>query len=120
MSNKNSSDPSKSLGLEEITTIRDILMGKQMEDYDRRFSQFSDETEAFKTDVNSRFEQMEQSIQQQLDEMKRESAERFDKLESLLTSSVEKLNSRLDDTSKNDKAQLGEMLKSLGDSLIKK
>ncbi len=119
MSKKKTSDSNTSIGLEEITTIRDILMGKQMEDYDRRFSNFSEDNDAFKSEVNARFEQLEQSMQQQMDEMKRQNTERFDKLEALLTNSVDKLNGRLDDTSKNDKAQLGEMLRTLGDSLIK-
>lgn len=102
----------------EISTIRNILMGQQMSEYEHRFNQinhdiaqareyFTQEISLLSDKTDVRFQQLEKDIN-----------ERFDRLERLLEDHVRRLDEKLLSMSKSDKNDLGKMLAELSKKLI--
>ncbi len=104
--------------LSEISTIRNILMGQQMSEYEDAFEeinrslaqtkeQLTQEKNALSDKTDERFQQLEKTMN-----------ERFERLEKLLGEHVQRLDEKLLAISKADKSDLGEMLAELSRKLI--
>ncbi|MEL6867707.1 MAG: hypothetical protein AAFP19_25000, partial [Bacteroidota bacterium] len=50
------------MGLGEITTIRDILMGQQMNEYEERFQAMEQRIDTMETNFNLRLQELEQAF----------------------------------------------------------
>ncbi len=108
----------KSLGLGEISTIRDILMGQQIAEYDKRFKEVADDADSREKEINNRIQNLEKDISSRLDALEKDMSARFDKLEKLLADNISSLDNKLNDVSRNDKEILGQMLQDMGKKLL--
>lgn len=109
-------NPGPSLG--EISTIRNILMGGHMQQYDKTFDDINARFDANDKDKDERFQALEAQMDQRFEALTNEMNDRFDKLEALLTDNVQKLNDRINAVSTTDKADLGRLLAEVSNRLI--
>jgi len=104
--------------LSEISTIRNILMGQQMSEYESQFNKVSDEIASarghFTAELNAQDEKTDRHFQQ----LEKDMNERFDRLEKLLADHVHRLDDKLLKISKSDKNDLGKMLSDLSKKLM--
>ncbi|MFM2268401.1 MAG: hypothetical protein RL757_1842 [Bacteroidota bacterium] len=98
-----SNKENKNMNPTEIGVIRDILMGQQMADYEKRFESMQQFVDAKDGVTKQRIEALEK-------ELKAEMNARFDKIEHLLLLHVEQINQRMQMQSRQDKHQLADML----------
>lgn len=114
--NGNNKNGTMSLG--EISTIRDILMGQQMSEYDTRFKA-----------MEERIAELTESLEAQIDQVQNETTSNNNGLEKSLTSQInsldkalskrlEQLENKLQQTSQKDKAKIGKMLADMGKKLM--
>jgi hypothetical protein len=108
--NSTTKEKPRIMNLSEVSVIRDILMGQQMADYERRFNSMETLIEAKDEATRHRISALE-------GELKAELTARFDKLEHLLLLNVEQLNQRMQSISRQDKNSLSELLVSLSQKL---
>jgi predicted nuclease with TOPRIM domain len=110
--------------LRELHTIRDILMGQEIADYNARFKQIDElflttereNTQRFETE-QKRVEEHFARLNQRIDELTKQTTERFEQLEQLMNTNVAALNERVAKVSTSDKAELGKMLASMAQRL---
>ena len=110
--------------LQDLHTIRDILMGQEIADYASRFKQIDELFLATERSTTERFEAEHKFVEQQvalihkrIDELTRLTNERFDRVEAQLNANVAALNERVSKVSTSDKAELGRMLASMAQRL---
>lgn len=126
--------------LGEISTIRDILMGQQMSEYESRFAKMEEYVnqlentlqqkiaslsgdsgnrfDALELKSNEQFTKMETTMNEHFNELERATNNRFAQLEKLLLDNVERLNEEIKTVSTQDKQRLGKMLTALGTQLM--
>ena len=106
--------------LGEISTIRNILMGEQMSQYENRFAEMQTALEKAQEELGNELRATASGTDDRLTNLERDMNARFDKLEKMLSDSVAQMNTRMDKISTADKKQLGEMLATLSQKLIGK
>lgn len=126
--------------LGEISTIRDILMGQQMSEYESRFAQLeaylkeaeqllqqkiatlsgdsSTQLSALEEQTQQRFAKLENTINDQFNEFENATTNRFSQLEKLLLDNVEHLNEEIDKTSRTERQRIGKLLMDMGSQLM--
>ncbi len=109
----------KGLGLGEISTIRDILMGQQMAEYHDKFDAIAKREEEMEKALIDRINQLEKDINNRINALEKDVNNRFDKLEKTLNDKVEMLENKINDTSRSDKHELGNLLKGISETLLK-
>jgi DNA anti-recombination protein RmuC len=102
----------------EITTIRDILMGGHINQYESQFTEIRDNFSKNDADKDARFQALEAEMNQRFNALQTDMNSRFDKLEALLTENVQRLNERVNAVSTSDKADLGRLLAEVSNRLI--
>lgn len=112
MDNKNNA------GLGDISMIRDILMGQQMTDYDKRFADVSQRIQQLETDLRHAIKALEDRTHQRMQQMTDETNERFARIQKNLDDNTQMLEDRIARTSKTDKAIIGAMLIEIGKQLV--
>ncbi len=108
----------KSLGLGEISTIRDILMGQQIQEYQQRFDEAKAREEKMAKDLKSKISSIEKDVESRMSALEKQMATRFDKLEALLQENIAGLDNKLNKVTKSDKELLGQMLHDMGKKLL--
>ena len=83
----------------DMSMLRDIIMGPKVIEYDQHL-----------TDIDHLIQKNDDATQSRFDALERDMNARFDRLEQLLTQNVEKLSQQIQQTSKNDKASLADLL----------
>ena len=83
----------------DMTMLRDIIMGPKVIEYEERFA-----------NTTQLINDNEASTVQRLQSLENEMNARFDRLEKLLAQHVENINTQMNNMSKNDKADLADML----------
>lgn len=106
--------------LGEISTIRNILMGDQMSQYETRFAEMQTAMEAAQSSMEKELRMTAGGTDDRLGKLEKDINARFDKLEKMLTDNVTQMNNRLDEVSNADKQQLGKMLAAMGQKLMNK
>ena len=117
------------IGLNELSTIRNILMGQQMAQYSDSFSsvnakidkadqELSNKLSQSNTELNTKIDQLTTAVNQRFEALEKDMNQRFDRLEKLLLEKSETLDTKIDTVSKDDKAALGQMLATIGQKLI--
>lgn len=101
----------------EINTIRDILMGEQMTEYDARFEQLSDALDALEQRLEKRIddwvarqESAQAALEQRMDD-------RLQALEDQVHQKSTELGKKIDTVTNADRARLGTMLSELGQQI---
>ncbi|RMG76880.1 MAG: hypothetical protein D6714_20610 [Bacteroidetes bacterium] len=111
-------EQNQTMNLGELTTIRNILMGQQINEFNQRFKTLEEKLAASEAQWQEKFNALEAKHREDLDSLQRAMTERFDKLENLLMDNVTKINERMDRTSLEDKHQLGELLGQISQKLL--
>lgn len=125
--NKDQSSQQKSNG--EIGTIRDILMGSYIAEYETNFRAIRELQEkndidvdsrikALEQNMNARFTDLEQNTTKWLDALEKNMNKRFEEVERLLQAKVSEIDEKIEKVSRVDKSNLGEMLAHLSENLI--
>ncbi len=104
--------------LSEISTIRNILMGQQMNEYESKFAEVEEEISKTREHFTNELNQLSASSDERFRKMETDMNERFDRLEKLLTDHVSRLDQKLLTISKSDKNDLGKMLSELSKKLM--
>jgi hypothetical protein len=104
--------------LSEISTIRNILMGQQMSEYEDTFGQINNEISQTKEHFSKELSTFSAQTEDRFRQLERDMNERFDRLEKLLTDHVNRLDEKLLSISKSDKNNLGKMLGDLSKKLM--
>ena len=115
MANK---EQNSSINLGEITTIRNILMGQQMQEYDGRFDTVQENIHALEASMNERLSTLEKQTEVRFQELQNDISERFDKLERLLVSNVEDLHKKVDKVTGDDRQKMGELFSEMSKRLL--
>ncbi len=101
----------------EINTIRDILMGEQMSEYDARFNQINEALNGLEQRLGQRIDDWiakQESAQQALEDR---ISQRLNHLEAQLNTQGKELGRKIDTVSSADRARLGSMLSELGQQI---
>lgn len=102
----------------EISTIRDILMGQQINEFQQKFDEATQKTNDLESYVNTKFDALEKDMQIRVSELEKGMNDRFDQLEKLLKDNVLSIEEKMSLSSKNDKEILGQMLQEVGSKLL--
>ena len=102
----------------EIGTIRDILMGQQMSEYEDRFTEIKQMLAALESDLRKVINDRDIKFTQSLDELTKETNSRFESLEKLLEKNVASIQKEMTQNRKTDKHKLGKMFAKIGAQLM--
>lgn len=106
------------MNLGEITTIRNILMGQQMQEYDGRFESVQEHLNVVEASLNEKINSLEKQTENRLQELQNDMSERFDKLEKLLVNSIEDLHTKVDKITGDDRQKMGELFAEMSKRLL--
>lgn len=104
----------------EISTIRNILMGQQMADYNNRFQELKDHLEKVETSLNSRLKEIEQQHTAQYEEMQKVFTAKLDRLESLLLQNIKDVDVAANEKTTQERQNMAQLLAEMSDRLLKK
>lgn len=121
--------PSVQQQLGEISTIREILMGGHINQYEAEFNQIKQRIAAEREATDHQRNALEQHllteinglevrINDRLDALNQQMNDRFERLEAHLAAEVAQLHERIAQVSKTDKADLGRLLAEVSNRLI--
>jgi hypothetical protein len=116
MAGKNENN--QTVQVSEISTIRDILMGQQMAEYEAQFAQMEEEMTTAKAQFSKELSALGDQSDQRFCELEKAVNERFDRLEKMMKENIGRLDAKLLEVSKTDKSNLGQMLADLSKKLI--
>ncbi len=102
----------------EIGTIRDILMGQQMTEYNGRFSELENRINTVEADLTKKLDALEVKMQDRIAEMQDEFSNRLAALEQHLSGTAADLEHKIEKVSTADKVSLGKMLAKVSKQLI--
>lgn len=111
-------DQNQGLGLGEISTIRNILMGQQMNQYEQQFNEMRERLEQMEAKLQEQINQTSELFQQQSEQAATDNNTRFDRLEKVLETNIAKLEKRMEKMSKDDKTRIGKLLGKVSQQLI--
>lgn len=114
MDNQNSGG----MNLGELSTIRNILMGQQMAEYEQSFNEVKTTIEHKEAATNQKIVDLENQMNERFATLENDMNMRFDKLEALLLEHVRQINERVSTVSNTDKKELGKMLAAISQQLI--
>lgn len=130
MSKKDNSQNMNGASLGEISTIRDILMGQQINDFESRFDSLQQQLEKVEAKLANKIKELSAATKSQQKEMDKETSARFANLqketdgriaqvERSLQDGLNDLQQMLEDSSLNDKERIGKLLMEAGSALLK-
>ena len=106
------------MNLGELSTIRNILMGQQMAEYEQSFKEVNDTINEKEEDTHQKIQDLENRMNERFSNLKKDMNNRFDRLESLLMENVRQINEHIAASSTKDKADLGKLLATVSAQLI--
>ena len=101
--------------LGEISTIRNILMGQQMSDYERRFEDLRNSLTTVSDEHHRRLESFTNETEERFGNLEKEISERFDLLEKLMNERLSQLENKMNDLSSGDRKDLSQLLRQMAD-----
>ncbi|MFK7809580.1 MAG: hypothetical protein AB8F74_17380 [Saprospiraceae bacterium] len=104
--------------LAEISTIRDILMGQQINQYEENFQRIQDEIENLRTELEEKLKAVDHFHKFAMIDFSKETNQRFNKVEKNLAKQVENLENKIRSSSTADKKELGRMMTNIGKKLM--
>lgn len=116
--------------MSDISTIRNILMGQQIEESENKFQSIQDRIDEHDRQIQDKLESLKRNMDSRIASLEQEIDERFEKLESLFMENLgtlekktdkglAKISSKLEQSSRNDKKQIGKLLSQMGERLMK-
>jgi uncharacterized protein YukE len=111
-------DQNTGMNLGELSTIRNILMGQQMNEYDERFGELEKLVSDAEDRINQKINALEEASNKKLSDLQAEMTQKLEKLENALMENVSSINQKMEATSREDKHQLGAFLSEIGKKLM--
>lgn len=100
--------------LGDITLVRNILMGKQMDEYDGRFTTLENQLQEQEVIFKQKIQALEKQMADQLAQMQKDMSTRVNSLEGLLQNT----NAQMSQQRAQERQKLGEMLVEMGNRLL--
>ncbi len=119
MSNKNSNSKEKSMNVGDISTIKDILFGQDIQSIEERFNEVNAKIGDVEGDSGKSLDALRKQTDEHLKAMDKRFEEKMAELEKQMKQHVRDLEKQILNVSKADKQSLAEMLQQLSVSLIK-
>lgn len=119
MAEKKNTASAADLGLGEISTIRNILMGQQMNEYEQRFGHLEEKLVNASDEQGEKLQSFQEETRKNLASIEKDMNARFDTLEKMLREGLDKLAGQTEEKRLNDKEALGSMLADMGQKLMK-
>lgn len=119
MSNKNSKSKEKSMNVSDISTIKDILFGADIQSIEERFNEMNEKIGDVESDSGKSLETLRKQTDEHLKALDKRFEEKMAELEKQMKQHVLDLEKQILNVSKSDKQSLAEMLQQLSVSLIK-
>ena len=104
----------------EISTIRNILMGQQMDEYDSRFDDLKKHLSNVEKTINEKLVAIEKQQAAQMKKNKKELEDKLERLEDLLLTNIHDINTRLDAVTTEERRDIGRLLGEMSERLLKK
>lgn len=106
------------MNINDIGMIRNILMGEQISDFEKRFNALQDQMKDLEKQLHDKINDLGDANKAAHTDLEKSVDQRFEAVEKLIISSIEKLDKRLDKVSKDDKMRLGKMLDRVSKQLM--
>ena len=116
--NGNNSSKNDTLNVGEISTIRDILMGQQMSEYDLRFKALEERMMEMMDTLDTQINDNNNQAIDQRNRMEKSLTDQLNNLDKAIGKRLEALENKLQQTSTKDKARIGKMLADMGKKLM--
>ena len=101
----------------DIGTIRNILMGAQMAEYQAEFAGIRQKMTEDQAQLNEKLDDLSKASNERFEKLEKEMSDRFERLERMLSDHVARLDQKLLEISKADKQDLGQMLAEISKKL---
>jgi len=119
MSNKNSNSKEKSMNVGDISTIKDILFGADIQSIKERLNEINSKIGDVEGDSGKSVEALRKQTDEHLKALDKRFEDKMAELEKQMNQHVRDLEKQILNVSKSDKQSLAEMLQQLSVSLIK-
>ena len=130
MSKKDNSQNMNGATLGEISTIRDILMGQHINDFESKFDSLQKQLEKVEATLADKIKELSAVTKSQHKEIDKETSARFASMqnetegriaqvERTLQDGLADLQQMIEDSSMNDKERIGKLLMEAGSALLK-
>ncbi len=130
MSKKDNSQNMNGATLGEISTIRDILMGQHINDFESKFDSLQQQLEKVEAKLNDKIKELSATTKSQHKDIDKETSARFASMqnetegriaqvERSLQDGLADLQQMIEDASLNDKERIGKLLMEAGSALLK-
>lgn len=116
--NGKNTNESGAMNLGEISTIRDILMGQQMSDYEQRFQEMENQMATMVEALEGQIDRLQNETNSQSNHLEKSLSSQLSSLDKALSKRLEQLENKLQQTSQKDKAKIGKMLADMGKKLM--
>jgi len=107
---------SHSLG--EIGTIRDILMGPQIEEMSAKIDTLQKVIDGLESQLLSKIESLQSASNDSLKTLEKNTNSRFEKLEKTLEENIDALKVQMKDDNRSDRERIAKLLLEAGNSLL--
>ncbi len=106
------------MNIGELSTIRNILMGQQMAEYERSFKEVNETINQKEAATHEQIQELENRMNERFEALEQDMNSRFDRLEAFLLDNVKQLNERIIAVSTRDKVDLGKLLATMSVHLM--
>ncbi len=117
MANNNKNNPT-GVNLGEIGTIRDILMGQHINQYEERFLEMKEEMNALREELEEKIQAVDHFHKFAMIDFGKETTQRFNKVEKQLAKDVNNLEQKIRNSSTADKKEIGKLMANVAKKLI--
>lgn len=119
MAKKDNNGTPANLGpLGEISTIRDILMGQQINEIDQRFQQLEERIQQLELELDKKTKELEQLQQKNSDTITRETNRQFEDFNKLFTKTVDRVDRDLVKLEERRRTELGQIFQRMSKKLL--
>lgn len=101
-----------------LETIRDILMGSQMENYSNTFSDLRKSIGENQEQANQELKKLESKVDEHFQKLEKNIFQKLDEMNSSMKEQVDELHKRIDQVSSNDKQKMAKLLAMMSQNLI--
>lgn len=119
MEKEQNNEPISTSSSNEIGTIRSILMGDHIAYYKARFQAMDERMDLTDATNDKKRQELERMIDERFIKLEEKMLERMNELEKLIRDNTQLLNQKMQQSSVQDKAVLGQMLADISSRLMK-
>ena len=120
MAKKENTNGNGTSGGGDITMLRDILIGQQINEYDGRFDSIEDLLKEQETAFNTKIQTLEKKLTKQLLQSQEDTKARLNTLEKRLISNMQEVDSKLHQQRTQERRKIGQMLLEMSKQFLDK